>query len=81
MFEINPEHEFYHLTAMIKEGMRSSIQSTMDASGQVSYRLSPATVWMLYMQLWSHEYIPTVFLNRTHCQLIILRQRTLKVMR
>lgn len=34
MFEINPEHEFYHLTAMIKEGMQTSIQTTMETSGQ-----------------------------------------------
>ncbi|XP_036951661.1 phosphatidylinositol 4-phosphate 5-kinase-like protein 1 [Acanthopagrus latus] len=30
VFEINPEHEFYHLTAMIKEGMNTSIQTSMD---------------------------------------------------
>ncbi|KAG8011620.1 Phosphatidylinositol 4-phosphate 5-kinase-like protein 1 [Nibea albiflora] len=30
VFEINPEHEFYQLTAMIKEGMQTSIQTTMD---------------------------------------------------
>ncbi|XP_051278306.1 phosphatidylinositol 4-phosphate 5-kinase-like protein 1 [Dicentrarchus labrax] len=30
VFEINAEHEFYHLTAMIKEGMHASIQTTMD---------------------------------------------------
>lgn len=35
MFEINPGHEFYNLTAMIKEGMHASIQTTMDAAGQV----------------------------------------------
>lgn len=35
VFEINPEHEFYHLTAMIKEGTRVSIQTTMDTPGQV----------------------------------------------
>ncbi|KAL3062266.1 hypothetical protein OYC64_002132 [Pagothenia borchgrevinki] len=34
VFEINPEHEFYQLTSMIKEGMHSSIQTTMDTSGQ-----------------------------------------------
>ncbi|XP_029294655.1 phosphatidylinositol 4-phosphate 5-kinase-like protein 1 [Cottoperca gobio] len=32
--EVNPEHEFYHLTAMIKEGMHASIQTTVDTSGQ-----------------------------------------------
>ncbi|XP_036951717.1 phosphatidylinositol 4-phosphate 5-kinase-like protein 1 [Acanthopagrus latus] len=30
VFEINPEHKFYHLTAMIKEGMNTSIQTSMD---------------------------------------------------
>ncbi|XP_074493274.1 phosphatidylinositol 4-phosphate 5-kinase-like protein 1 [Sebastes fasciatus] len=34
VFEIDPEHEFYHLTSMIKEGMHASIQTTMDTSGQ-----------------------------------------------
>ncbi|KAK5870455.1 hypothetical protein PBY51_003399 [Eleginops maclovinus] len=34
LFEINPEHEFYQLTSMIKEGMHASIQTTMDTSGQ-----------------------------------------------
>ncbi|KAM7377983.1 hypothetical protein PAMA_013069 [Pampus argenteus] len=34
VFEINPEHEFYHLTSMIKEGIRASIQTTMDTPGQ-----------------------------------------------
>ncbi|XP_070821069.1 phosphatidylinositol 4-phosphate 5-kinase-like protein 1 [Chaetodon trifascialis] len=34
VFEINREHEFYHLTAMIKEGMHTSIQTTMDTPGQ-----------------------------------------------
>lgn len=35
VFEINPEHEFYQLTAMIKEGMQTSIQTTMDTPVQV----------------------------------------------
>ncbi|XP_041793421.1 phosphatidylinositol 4-phosphate 5-kinase-like protein 1 isoform X2 [Chelmon rostratus] len=34
VFEINPEHEFYHLTAMIKEGIHASIQTTVDTPGQ-----------------------------------------------
>ncbi|KAM3611902.1 uncharacterized protein V6R79_025590 [Siganus canaliculatus] len=34
VFEINPEHEFYSLTAMIKEGMHSSIQTTMNEPDQ-----------------------------------------------
>ncbi|XP_068167502.1 phosphatidylinositol 4-phosphate 5-kinase-like protein 1 [Antennarius striatus] len=34
VFEINPEHEFYHLTAMIKEGMQASIQTNADAPDQ-----------------------------------------------
>ncbi|KAE8291568.1 Phosphatidylinositol 4-phosphate 5-kinase-like protein 1 [Larimichthys crocea] len=34
VFEINPEHEFYQLTAMIKEGMQTSIQTTMDTPVQ-----------------------------------------------
>ncbi|KAG7234277.1 hypothetical protein INR49_005238 [Caranx melampygus] len=34
VFEINPEHEFYHLTSMMKDGMRGSIQVTMDTPDQ-----------------------------------------------
>ncbi|GAA6234186.1 phosphatidylinositol 4-phosphate 5-kinase-like protein 1 [Lates japonicus] len=34
VFEINPEHECYHLTSMIKEGMQNLIQATMDTPGQ-----------------------------------------------
>ncbi|XP_070760347.1 phosphatidylinositol 4-phosphate 5-kinase-like protein 1 [Enoplosus armatus] len=34
VFEINPEHEFYHLTSMIKEGMHASIQAAVDAPCQ-----------------------------------------------
>ncbi|XP_068594491.1 phosphatidylinositol 4-phosphate 5-kinase-like protein 1 [Brachionichthys hirsutus] len=34
VFEINPEHPFYHLTAMIKEGMQASIQTRAGAPGQ-----------------------------------------------
>ncbi|XP_074527073.1 phosphatidylinositol 4-phosphate 5-kinase-like protein 1 [Halichoeres trimaculatus] len=34
VFEINEQHEFYHLTAMIKAGMRASIQSNMDTPVQ-----------------------------------------------
>ncbi|KAM9392983.1 phosphatidylinositol 4-phosphate 5-kinase-like protein 1 isoform 1-T2 [Pholidichthys leucotaenia] len=34
VFEINAEHEFYHLTAKIKEGMRASIQVTVDTPDQ-----------------------------------------------
>ncbi|KAM9360024.1 phosphatidylinositol 4-phosphate 5-kinase-like protein 1 [Symphorus nematophorus] len=34
VFEINQEHEFYQLTAMIKEGMHASIQTNMDTPGQ-----------------------------------------------
>lgn len=37
VFEINQDHEFYHLTASIKEGMRASIQTTMDTADQVKY--------------------------------------------
>ncbi|XP_054466065.1 phosphatidylinositol 4-phosphate 5-kinase-like protein 1 [Anoplopoma fimbria] len=34
VFEVNQEHEFYHLTSMIKEGMHASIQTTIETSGQ-----------------------------------------------
>ncbi|XP_040897805.1 phosphatidylinositol 4-phosphate 5-kinase-like protein 1 [Toxotes jaculatrix] len=34
VFEITPDHEFYHLTSMIKEGMHAVIQGTMDTPGQ-----------------------------------------------
>ncbi|CAK6978539.1 phosphatidylinositol 4-phosphate 5-kinase-like protein 1 isoform X3 [Scomber scombrus] len=34
LFEINPEHEFYQLTTMIKEGLHASIQTAMDSTGQ-----------------------------------------------
>ncbi|XP_068461058.1 phosphatidylinositol 4-phosphate 5-kinase-like protein 1 [Clinocottus analis] len=34
VFEVNQEHEFYHLTSMIREGMHASIQATIDASVQ-----------------------------------------------
>ncbi|XP_070690326.1 phosphatidylinositol 4-phosphate 5-kinase-like protein 1 [Pempheris klunzingeri] len=34
VFEIDSEHEFYRLTTMMKEGMRASIQSTMDTPRQ-----------------------------------------------
>ncbi|XP_075934263.1 phosphatidylinositol 4-phosphate 5-kinase-like protein 1, partial [Anarhichas minor] len=34
VFEVNQEHEFYHLTSTIKEGLHASIQTTMDTSGQ-----------------------------------------------
>ncbi|KAM8886618.1 phosphatidylinositol 4-phosphate 5-kinase-like protein 1 isoform 2-T2 [Spinachia spinachia] len=34
VFEVNQEHEFYHLTCMIKEGMHAAIQTTMETSGQ-----------------------------------------------
>ncbi|XP_023120577.1 phosphatidylinositol 4-phosphate 5-kinase-like protein 1 isoform X3 [Amphiprion ocellaris] len=34
VFEINPEHEFYQLTSMIKEGMHASIQITTEMPGQ-----------------------------------------------
>lgn len=37
MFEINQDHEFYHLTSMIKEGMRASIESGTDTEGQVKF--------------------------------------------
>ncbi|CAB1428620.1 unnamed protein product [Pleuronectes platessa] len=30
VFEINPEHEFYYLTCVIKEGMQAVIQASMD---------------------------------------------------
>lgn len=35
MFEINPEHEFYDLTVMIREGMHTSIQTNMNTASQV----------------------------------------------
>lgn len=35
VFEINPEHKFYNLTAMIKEGINTSIQTSMDTPVQV----------------------------------------------
>ncbi|XP_028314401.1 phosphatidylinositol 4-phosphate 5-kinase-like protein 1 isoform X4 [Gouania willdenowi] len=31
VFEINPEHEFFYLTSVIKEGMQAAIQSSMDS--------------------------------------------------
>ncbi|XP_028269055.1 phosphatidylinositol 4-phosphate 5-kinase-like protein 1 [Parambassis ranga] len=34
MFEITPEHEFYHLTSMMKDGIHASIQATMDTPVQ-----------------------------------------------
>nr|XP_040051174.1 phosphatidylinositol 4-phosphate 5-kinase-like protein 1 [Gasterosteus aculeatus aculeatus] len=34
VFEVNQEHEFYHLTCMMKEGMRAAIQATTETSGQ-----------------------------------------------
>ncbi|XP_030269540.1 phosphatidylinositol 4-phosphate 5-kinase-like protein 1 isoform X2 [Sparus aurata] len=34
VFEINPEHKFYNLTAMIKEGINTSIQTSMDTPVQ-----------------------------------------------
>ncbi|XP_075903286.1 phosphatidylinositol 4-phosphate 5-kinase-like protein 1 isoform X2 [Nelusetta ayraudi] len=34
VFEINQNHEFYHLTSMIKEGMLASIQTSMDTASQ-----------------------------------------------
>lgn len=36
VFEINPEHEFYHLTSMMKDGMRGLIQVTTDTPEQVN---------------------------------------------
>ncbi|XP_059193650.1 phosphatidylinositol 4-phosphate 5-kinase-like protein 1 [Centropristis striata] len=36
VFEIDPEHEFYHLVSMMKEGLHASIQTTMDTPGQDS---------------------------------------------
>ncbi|XP_029365456.1 phosphatidylinositol 4-phosphate 5-kinase-like protein 1 [Echeneis naucrates] len=34
VFEINPEHEFFHLTSVMKEGMQALIQATMDTPEQ-----------------------------------------------
>ncbi|XP_023253422.1 phosphatidylinositol 4-phosphate 5-kinase-like protein 1 [Seriola lalandi dorsalis] len=34
VFEINPEHEFYHLTSMMKDGMRALTQASVDTAGQ-----------------------------------------------
>ncbi|XP_008301803.1 phosphatidylinositol 4-phosphate 5-kinase-like protein 1 isoform X2 [Stegastes partitus] len=34
VFEINPEHEFYQLTSMIKEGMHASLQTPVELPGQ-----------------------------------------------
>ncbi|KAM9858033.1 phosphatidylinositol 4-phosphate 5-kinase-like protein 1 isoform 1-T2 [Aulostomus maculatus] len=34
VFEINPDHEFYHLTSMIKEGLHASIQKSRDTTEQ-----------------------------------------------
>lgn len=34
VFEINMEHEFYHLTAKIKEGMQATLQTSMDSPVQ-----------------------------------------------
>lgn len=42
MFEINQNHEFYHLTCMIKEGMRASIETSMESAEQVKFP-DPAT--------------------------------------
>ncbi|XP_017288181.1 phosphatidylinositol 4-phosphate 5-kinase-like protein 1 isoform X2 [Kryptolebias marmoratus] len=38
VFEIDPEHEFYHLTSNIKEGLRASIagQATADTADQIT---------------------------------------------
>ncbi len=41
VFEINSEHEFYHLTAVIKEGIRASIQSAMETAAQVEKNSQP----------------------------------------
>ncbi|XP_062418298.1 phosphatidylinositol 4-phosphate 5-kinase-like protein 1 isoform X1 [Pungitius pungitius] len=49
LFEVNQEHEFYHLTCMIKEGMHAAIQTTMETSGQDT----PAAVEFLVKQ--NHE--------------------------
>lgn len=54
VFEINPEHEFYHLTAMIKEGIHASIQTTVDTPGQVKNRLF-ISLWLDY----KHELLET----------------------
>uniref|UniRef100_UPI0037E83B5F phosphatidylinositol 4-phosphate 5-kinase-like protein 1 n=1 Tax=Semicossyphus pulcher TaxID=241346 RepID=UPI0037E83B5F len=36
VFEINPEHEFFHLTAKMKEGIQASIQTTVDTPVQTT---------------------------------------------
>lgn len=43
VFEINQNHEFYHLTSMIKEGMRASIETSMDAADQVNFPDNPSS--------------------------------------
>ncbi|XP_035495909.1 phosphatidylinositol 4-phosphate 5-kinase-like protein 1 isoform X1 [Scophthalmus maximus] len=34
VFEINPDHELYHLTSMIKEGMHAAIRASMDTPAE-----------------------------------------------
>lgn len=36
LFEIDPQHEFYSLTCMMKEGLAAAIQNTMDNAPTVS---------------------------------------------
>lgn len=43
VFEIDQNHEFYYLTSMIKQGMRASIETTMDAANQVEFPDNPSS--------------------------------------
>ncbi|XP_033946272.1 phosphatidylinositol 4-phosphate 5-kinase-like protein 1 isoform X2 [Pseudochaenichthys georgianus] len=69
VFEINPEHEFYQLTSMMKEGMRSSVQTTGDTSGQDT----PAAEQFAAEETQTHEgfqmqtFAASVFAQQRRC--------------
>ncbi|KAK5931809.1 hypothetical protein CgunFtcFv8_003574 [Champsocephalus gunnari] len=69
VFEINPEHEFYQLTSMMKEGMRSAVRTAVDTSGQET----PAAAQFAAEETQTHDgfqmqtFAASVFAQQRRC--------------
>lgn len=55
VFEINPDHELYHLTSMIKEGMHAAIRASMDTPAEVTVFSFKATSWIVNRNMSSQN--------------------------
>uniref|UniRef100_A0A671TIW5 Phosphatidylinositol-4-phosphate 5-kinase like 1 n=1 Tax=Sparus aurata TaxID=8175 RepID=A0A671TIW5_SPAAU len=66
VFEINPEHKFYNLTAMIKEGINTSIQTSMDTPETLTAEHFKAEETQSHEGFEMQTFAPQVFAKLRH---------------